>query len=69
MNSINLRYSSSSSPTSRVKIDNKNYSTIVTETSIPRTRSSPCFFSSSKSTSKYSVSIQNNFTSKKNNKV
>ncbi|XP_055322141.1 circadian locomoter output cycles protein kaput isoform X2 [Sitodiplosis mosellana] len=55
--SVRSRYSTSS-PTPNTKSDSRNCATSVTETSISRTRSSPCFSSSSKASSKYSMSNQ-----------
>lgn len=61
-----LRYSTSSpTPTT----DSRNCATSVTETSISRTRSPPCFSSSSKASSRYSMSNQSSNASKMNNKV
>lgn len=59
---------SSSSPTPTARIDSRNCAANVTETTVFRTRSSPCFSSSSKTSSKYSMSNQSS-TSKANTKV
>ncbi|XP_031619632.1 circadian locomoter output cycles protein kaput isoform X2 [Contarinia nasturtii] len=62
--SVRRRYSTSS-PTPTVKSDSRNCTTAsITETSISRAQSSPCYSSSSKASSKYSTSNQSSCASK-----